>query len=67
MAVVSHRKRMMQPPENTGEYRTTKEILTKTGVAGGGTGIRTLGGLSPSSVFKTGAFDHSATPPTRSL
>jgi hypothetical protein len=30
---------------------------------GGGTGIRTLGGLSPSSVFKTGAFDHSATPP----
>ena len=31
---------------------------------GGGTGIRTLGGLSPSSVFKTGAFDHSATPPT---
>ena len=30
---------------------------------GGGAGIRTLGGLSPSSVFKTGAFDHSATPP----
>ena len=34
-------------------------------ICGGGTGIRTLGGLSPSSVFKTGAFDHSATPPTR--
>jgi hypothetical protein len=33
-------------------------------IGGGGTGIRTLGGLSPSSVFKTGAFDHSATPPT---
>ena len=30
---------------------------------GGGSGIRTLGGLSPSSVFKTGAFDHSAKPP----
>ena len=35
-------------------------------LGGGGTGIRTLGGLSPSSVFKTGAFDHSATPPTKS-
>ena len=32
---------------------------------GGGTGIRTLGTLSRTSVFKTGAFDHSATPPTR--
>ena len=31
---------------------------------GGGTGIRTLGTLSRPSVFKTGAFDHSATPPT---
>ena len=31
---------------------------------GGGAGIRTLGRLSPSSVFKTGAFNHSATPPT---
>ncbi|MBV1867323.1 MAG: hypothetical protein KUG69_05385, partial [Marinosulfonomonas sp.] len=27
-------------------------------------GIRTHGRLSPTSVFKTGAFDHSATPPT---
>ena len=32
---------------------------------GGGPGIRTLGGLTPSSVFKTDAFDHSANPPTR--
>ena len=32
-------------------------------VYGGGSGIRTLGGFSPSSVFKTGAFDHSAKPP----
>ncbi len=31
---------------------------------GGGGGIRTHGRLSPTSVFKTGAFDHSATPPT---
>ena len=31
--------------------------------SGGGGGIRTLGGLSPSLVFKTSAFDHSATPP----
>ena len=33
-------------------------------LSGGGTGIRTLGTLSRTSVFKTGAFDHSATPPT---
>ena len=30
---------------------------------GGGTGIRTLGRLSPSPVFKTGAFNRSAIPP----
>ena len=30
---------------------------------GGGGEIRTLGGLSPSLVFKTSAFNHSATPP----
>lgn len=34
-------------------------------ILGGGPGIRTLGGLSPSSVFKTDAFDRSANPPTR--
>ena len=33
-------------------------------LCGGGGGIRTHGRLSPTSVFKTGAFDHSATPPT---
>ena len=36
-------------------------------VIGGGGGIRTHGRLSPTSVFKTGAFDHSATPPTATL
>lgn len=30
---------------------------------GGGGGIRTHGGREPSLVFKTSAFDHSATPP----
>jgi hypothetical protein len=30
---------------------------------GGGGGIRTLDGLSPMPVFKTGAFNRSATPP----
>ena len=34
-------------------------------VYGGGGGIRTHGRLSPTSVFKTGAFNHSATPPTK--
>ncbi len=33
--------------------------------AGGGGGIRTHGGLSPTPVFKTGALNHSATPPAR--
>ena len=32
-------------------------------VGGGGGGIRTHGTLSRTPVFKTGAFDHSATPP----
>ena len=32
-------------------------------VIGGGGEIRTLGGLSPSLVFKTSAFNRSATPP----
>gem|GEM_PF-2367450 len=31
--------------------------------SGGGGGIRTPGGVAPTPVFKTGAFDHSATPP----
>ena len=30
---------------------------------GGGGGIRTPGGLAPTSDFKSGAFNHSATPP----
>ena len=30
---------------------------------GGGGGIRTHGGVAPTSVFKTGALNHSATPP----
>ena len=34
-------------------------------VSGGGGEIRTLGGLSPSLVFKTSALNHSATPPRR--
>src|SRR5439155_26821144 len=31
---------------------------------GGGGGIRTPGGREPSTVFKTAAIDHSATPPS---
>jgi hypothetical protein len=33
----------------------------------GGGGIRTRGRVAPSPVFKTGAFDRSATPPGRSM
>ncbi len=32
-------------------------------VNGGGGGIRTHGGENPTPIFKTGALDHSATPP----
>ena len=41
-------------------------IIIKVKAYGGGGGIRTHGRLSPTSVFKTGAFNHSATPPTTS-
>lgn len=34
-------------------------------LGGGQTGIRTLGGLAPSLVFKTSAFNHSAICPHR--
>ena len=44
-----------------------KVLISKDNVAegdvGGGGGIRTHGGREPTPVFKTGAFDHSATPP----
>jgi hypothetical protein len=50
--------------ETTQNIRTFWVAVPAAKGGGGGTGIRTLGGLSPSSVFKTGAFDHSATPPT---
>jgi hypothetical protein len=33
------------------------------GINGGGRRIRTYGGDKPSTVFKTAAFDHSASPP----
>ena len=39
----------------------------ETQVGGGETGIRTLGWLSPSTVFKTAAFDHSATSPVSAV
>ena len=33
------------------------------GMSGGETGIRTLGGLAPTTVFETAPFDHSGTSP----
>ena len=41
--------------------------LSKPLVYGGGLRIRTLGGDKPSTVFKTAAFDHSASPPENVL
>ncbi len=51
-----HRTRHAGMPEAHGQSQ-----------GGGGGGIRTHGGLSSTPVFKTGAFDHSATPPGRQL
>src|SRR5680860_500248 len=58
------------PPLTRGNYGTSSNPARKhkfmsaiNMLAGGGGGIRTLGGLAASTVFKTAAFDHSATPP----
>ena len=42
--------------------RYAVRLLIKHLIGGGGR-IRTHGGLAPTPVFKTGAFNHSATPP----
>jgi hypothetical protein len=60
-AQISH----TQPPEMTGEFKAKLARKPETGVGGGGGGIRTPGGRQPSTVFKTAAFDRSATPPGR--
>src|SRR6056297_3252469 len=57
----------LQDPENTREFTRKMQTRNETGLGGGGGGIRTHGTLSRTPVFKTGAFDHSATPPTRIL
>ncbi len=52
-------------PLNNGKVPDALEgkQVTVISVDGGERGIRTPGGLSPSTVFKTAAFDHSATSP----
>ena len=50
--------------ENNGKIRPQPDRENAfVGASGGETGIRTLGTLSRSTVFKTAAFDHSATSP----
>jgi hypothetical protein len=50
--------------ENNGKIRPQPDRENAfAGASGGGGGIRTHGTLSRTPVFKTGAFDHSATPP----
>ena len=52
--------------ENNGKIRPEPDRENAFARAsGGGGGIRTHGTLSRTPVFKTGAFDHSATPPRR--
>ena len=53
----------LHPPEMSGEFRAVPVRGNETGLGGGGGGIRTHGTLSRTPVFKTSAFDHSATPP----
>ena len=53
-------------PQKTWDYwalKIIKDNMEKRN--GGGGGIRTLEGLSPLPVFKTGAFNRSATPPQK--
>jgi hypothetical protein len=45
----------------------SRMVERKTAWLSGGGGIRTLGRVSPSTVFKTAPFDRSGTPPCRSL
>ena len=40
-----------------------RAIVANQGINGGETGIRTLGGLAPTTVFETAPFDHSGTSP----
>ena len=54
-------------PGNTGENWLKKKHATETGLGGGETGIRTLGGLAPTTVFETAPFDHSGTSPRGSV
>lgn len=58
------RAKQQQDPGMWGKIPANQPWAKELGVCGGGGGIRTHGRLSPTSVFKTGAFNHSATPPT---
>ena len=50
--------------ENNGKIRPQPDRENLFLVASGGeTGIRTLGGLAPTTVFETAPFDHSGTSP----
>ena len=58
-----------EPPMALRPFRFSKPVhstsyATPPKLSFGGAEIRTLGGLTPTTVFKTAALDHSATPPT---
>ena len=59
-----HTKRSLYLAKTTQLFTQLWASLQTGEADGGGGGIRTHGRLSPTSVFKTGAFNHSATPPT---
>ncbi len=54
-------------PGDTAKNRLQRSKTAETGLTGGETGIRTLGGLAPTTVFETAPFDHSGTSPRGSV
>ena len=52
------------PFDNTEKSVPVRAVsLVRNGDNGGETGIRTLGGVTPTTVFETAPFDHSGTSP----
>ncbi len=50
-------------PRKHGVFRKLSIIIRYLGLRGGETGIRTLGGVAPTTVFETAPIDHSGTSP----
>ena len=60
---MSNYQKLLKNPIYTGLMRYNGEIFDGNLILGGGGEIRTHGPVAQTPVFKTGALDHSATPP----